>query len=721
MASEEPSNNYKNVIKSTLINKSLSSCLRNNSNINKQHLGNRTVSFPEDDNKIVTGYLEPVNPWEYVDKNKDVVISSYTKSCKKHGTEPIKSVLDQLEELRLDDDGERVSCLNLKGEELTRGCCEALEEVLKRMQFERINLEDTSLDDEASVALFDMIEYYEAATLLNISNNDGIGQRGWQACSRMLKRAKCLEQLECKNTVLSEQLIPLLSRALRLGTHLQVLKLENCSLSGRPIVVLVAALKLNTTLKELYLADNELVTADAVQLYGLLKCNTTLQLLDVSNNNIGDSGLVHLCDAIYEQSKPAGLSILVLWNNRLTTQCAPNIARVLRSNNTLEMLNIGHNDLKDEYLYEIKEALSLNNTLLRYGMQSTAITSDGAITLAHIIANNKALQRIDLRDNDLQINGLTALSLSLKTNTRITQLDVDDYPKNKLQMYGGTMEEFMSLVEEIRGYCSRNEAGGDESLLRAKLSTIAARKISLTCDTLTRVPVGQSTSPSTPPCGGGTFLQVEGNEPKRVGGRLRSPAPSPIPSPIASPSPTRTRFQVSKVCEDSPPESNVFFNTSTRFHVTTVSPKEVPPVPVFTETLLPVPPTDESNTKVVTPPTCQTSLNPSAQVSASRTRKLSSWMSQGIFSDSKAASGLEKLLGLFQNPFSGGRGGSDGNDEAEDRVDIQMKNSGRVNSDGSGGATWPQALLRPNTSPVQSPHSTSAPSLTPLTVIPPTG
>lgn len=58
------------------------------------------------------------------------------------------------------------------------------------------------------------------------------------------------------------------------------------------------------------------------------------------------------------------------------------------------MLNIGHNDLKDEYLYEIKEALSLNNTLLRYGMQSTAITSDGAITLAHIIANNKALQVI---------------------------------------------------------------------------------------------------------------------------------------------------------------------------------------------------------------------------------------------------------------------------------------------------------------------------------------
>ena len=37
--------------------------------------------------------------------------------------------------------------------------------------------------------MFDMIEYYHSATRLNISYNK-IGLRGWQACSRMLKKVQ---------------------------------------------------------------------------------------------------------------------------------------------------------------------------------------------------------------------------------------------------------------------------------------------------------------------------------------------------------------------------------------------------------------------------------------------------------------------------------------------------------------------------------------------------
>lgn len=73
------------------------------------------------------------------------------------------------------------------------------------------------------------------------------------------------------------------------------------------------------------------------------------------------------------------------------------------------------------------------------------------------------------------------------------------------------------------------------------------------------------------------------SEPKRSGGRLRSPAPSPIPSPVASPSPTRSRFQVSRVSESdspvTPPSTspNTFFGSGTgsRFKVTVV---DYPPV-----------------------------------------------------------------------------------------------------------------------------------------------
>ncbi|KAF3425993.1 hypothetical protein E2986_11981 [Frieseomelitta varia] len=129
--------------------------------------------------------------------------------------------------------------LNLKGEILDINRAEPLEEIFKRVQFDKVNLEATSLDDESSVILFDMLEYYESAKHLNISSNQGIGIYGWQACANMIRKTQCLEHLEAKDIILNEQYMNILSRALRLVCHLHVLKLENCGLSGRSIITLV--------------------------------------------------------------------------------------------------------------------------------------------------------------------------------------------------------------------------------------------------------------------------------------------------------------------------------------------------------------------------------------------------------------------------------------------------------------------------------------------------
>lgn len=144
----------------------------------------------------------------------------------------------------------------------------------------------------------------------------------------------------------------------------------------------------------------------------------------------------------------------------------------------------------------------------------------------------------------------------------------------------------MKLVEEIRCYCARNtkiiektediveEMVKEEALpqtieRRPRAGSFATRKISLTCETLAR---SQAAPTAIEPS------QQLLMEPKRTGGRLRSPAPSPIPSPVASPSPTRSRFQVSRVSESdspvTPPSSssspNVFFGGNSRFKVTVV-------------------------------------------------------------------------------------------------------------------------------------------------------
>lgn len=56
----------------------------------------------------------------------------YRKSCEKHKTEPIETVLSHLETLDFTSI-ERSPILNLKNQQLTPESCEALEEIFKRV------------------------------------------------------------------------------------------------------------------------------------------------------------------------------------------------------------------------------------------------------------------------------------------------------------------------------------------------------------------------------------------------------------------------------------------------------------------------------------------------------------------------------------------------------------------------------------------------------------
>ncbi|XP_023581671.1 protein phosphatase 1 regulatory subunit 37-like, partial [Trichechus manatus latirostris] len=172
---------------------------------------------------------------------------------------------------------------------------------------------------QGASALFDMIEYYESATHLNISFNKHIGTRGWQAAAHMMRKTSCLQYLDARNTPLLDHSAPFVARALRIRSSLAVLHLENASLSGRPLMLLgesqeggrgpgspgrafgewpaqsplapaATALKMNMNLRELYLADNKLNgLQDSAQLGNLLKFNCSLQILDLRNNHVLDS------------------------------------------------------------------------------------------------------------------------------------------------------------------------------------------------------------------------------------------------------------------------------------------------------------------------------------------------------------------------------------------------------------------------------------------------
>lgn len=417
----------------------------------RQKQGGKRVTFPSDED-IISGAVEPKDPWRHAQNvTVEEILSSYKQACQKLNCKPIPKVLKQIQELK--DLTQRNECLDLKGEKLDYKACESLEEILKRVQFKVIDLEQTNLDEDGASALFDMIEYYESATHLNISFNKHIGTRGWQAAAHMMRKTSSLQYLDARNTPLLDHSAPFVARALRISGSLAVLHLENAGLSGRPLMLLATALKMNMNLRELYLADNKLNgLQDSAQLGNLLKFNYNIQILDLRNNHILDSGLAYLCEGLKEQRK--GLVTLVLWNNQLTHNGMGYLAAALPCTQSLETLNLGHNSVGNEGVHKLKDGLIANRSVLRLGLASTKLSCEGAVAVAEFIAESPRLLRLDLRENEIKTGGLMALSLALKVNNSLLRLDLDREPKK--ESVKSFIETQRALLTEIQNGCKRN-------------------------------------------------------------------------------------------------------------------------------------------------------------------------------------------------------------------------------------------------------------------------
>ena len=523
----------------------------------------RRVSFPEDDRRLITSYLEPVDPWECMNNStREDVLKAYIDSSKAHNCPPIPSVVQQISALPLDIPG-RVERFLLNSCNFDKNQCEVLEEVFKRVQFVRVDLENCSLSDETLIPLLDMIEFYDSATQFNISCNKNIQVRGWQACARMLKKSHSVQYLDAHDTNIGDY-VTIFTRSLKVGSKLRTLHLENCNLSGKSLMLLASSLKFNDSLVKLYLADNGMGINDGIHLNNLLKTNLTLKLLDLRNNNLQDNGCAFLCEGITEQGKvPStldhpdssefGLNALVLWNNHLSKESANHLAKIIMSTKSLETLNIGRNSLKNAGIFILKDALLRNRTIKQLFLHANLITDEGAVAIAEFIAESKSIERIDLRDNAIGIAGLLALSHSLKLNSSVMQIDLDPKRPNETTI-NGLIENHVNLLQEIDETVKNNRKNKTEGYVAENINDKDyfkfdpdLRKLSLVSE-MGKLVLSKS------------FMIGLDKNPGDEGKKYRSPSPSPCPSPVpASPalSPLRSRFRVSRAVPHDPPSSPV--------------------------------------------------------------------------------------------------------------------------------------------------------------------
>lgn len=131
---------------------------------------------------------------------------------------------------------------------------------------------------------------------------------------------------------------------------------------------------------------------------------------------------------------PSGLQVLVLWNNHLTRHASKPFSDLIAKNASLEILNIGRNNLGNDFLTNVKTSLRSNTTLTNLGLQGAHLSCTAVKSLAEILefGGNTSLQRIDVRDNNIQGSGLISLDEAMKSNKTVTRIDLDDFPRKIL-------------------------------------------------------------------------------------------------------------------------------------------------------------------------------------------------------------------------------------------------------------------------------------------------
>ncbi|KAK3548181.1 hypothetical protein QTP70_005193 [Hemibagrus guttatus] len=324
--------------------------------------GAKRVTFPSDED-IVSGSVEPKDPWRHEgvkdhevisvfvsqstgeaslhisivsgpspprqgrDHNKrtsseaqnvtvEQILNAYRHACQKLNCKPIPKVLKQIQELT--ELTQRNDCLDLKGEKLDYRACESLEEIFKRVQFKVVDLEQTNLDEDGASSLFDMIEYYESATHLNISFNKHIGTRGWQAAAHMMRK----------------------------GWRISVGGLKE---QRKGLVTLV-------------LWNNQLTHNGMGYLASALPCTQSLETLNLGHNAVGNEGVLKLKDGLLANRSLLRLGLV---STKLSCEGAVAVAEFFAESPRLLRLDLRENEIKTGGLMALSLALKVNTSLLR--------------------------------------------------------------------------------------------------------------------------------------------------------------------------------------------------------------------------------------------------------------------------------------------------------------------------------------------------------------------